>query len=92
MESIRVIDARLAIEILSNKERNAFLKRKALKIGELRKRYKANALADILENKLSKEEKDELENEVLLKLQESNKDGDRYYFEFNEATQELKYY
>ena len=74
MECIRVIDARLAIEILSKKERNAFLKRKALKIGELRKRYKANALADILENKLSKEEKDELENEVLMKLQELNKD------------------
>ena len=90
VESIRVIDARLAIEILSKKERNAFLERKALKIGELRKRYKANALADILENKLSKEEKDELENEVLLKLQELNKDDDRYYFEFNEATQEFE--
>ena len=89
-ESIRVIDARLAIEILSKKERNSFLKRKALKICELRKRYKANTLADILKNKLSKEEKDELENEVLLKLQELNKDGDRYYFEFNESTQEFE--
>ena len=90
VESIRVIDARVAIEILSKKERNSFLKRKALKIGELRKRYKANTLADILENKLSKEEKDELENEVLLKLQELNKDGDRYYFELNESTQEFE--
>ena len=90
VESIQVIDARLAIEILSKKERNYFLKRKALKIGELRKRHKANTLADILENKLSKEEKDELENEVLLKLQELNKDGDRYYFEFNESTQEFE--
>ena len=90
VESIRVIDARLAIEVSSKKERNSFLKRKALKIGELRKRYKANTLADILENKLSKEEKDELENEVLLKLQELNKDGDRYYFEFNESTQEFE--
>ena len=90
VESIRVIDARLAIEILSKKERNSFLKRKALKIGELRKRYEANTLADTLENKLSKEEKDELENEVLLKLQEFNKDGDRYYFEFNESTQEFE--
>ena len=90
VESIRVIDARLSIEVLSKKDRNAFLKRKALKIGELRKRYKANALADILENKLSAEEKDELENEVLLKLQELNKDGDRYYFQFNEATQEFE--
>ena len=89
-ESIRVIDARLAIEVSSKKERNSFLKRKALKIGELRKRYKANTLADILENKLSKEEKDELENGVLLKLQELNKDGDRYYFEFNESTQEFE--
>ena len=90
VESIRVIDARLSIEVLSKKNRNAFLKRKALKIGELRKRYKANALADILENKLSAEEKDELENEVLLKLQELNKDGDGYYFQFNEATQEFE--
>ena len=90
MENIRIIDARLSIEVLSKKERNSFLKRKALKIGELRKRYKANALADILESKLSKEEKDELENEVLLKLQELNKDSDRYYFEFNETTQEFE--
>ena len=90
VESIRVIDARLSIEVLSEKDRNAFLERKALKIGELRKRYKANALADILENKLSAEEIDELENEVLLKLQELNKDGDRYYFQFNEATQEFE--
>ena len=62
------------MKFYQKKERNAFLKRKALKIGELRKKYKANALADILENKLSKEEKDELENEVLMKLQELNKD------------------
>ena len=90
VESIRVIDARLAIEILSKRERNYFLKVKAFKIGELRKIYKANTLADILENKLSQSEKDELENEVLLKLKELNKYGDRYYFEFNEATQEFE--
>ena len=88
VESIRVIDARLAIEIFNKKERDYLLKAKAFKIGELRKIYKANTLADLLENKLSQSEKNELEKEVIEKLKALNKDGDRYYFNFNEQTQE----
>ena len=87
VESIRVIDSRLAIEILNKKERDYL---KAFKIGELRKIYKANTLADLLENKLSQNEKNELEEEVIEKLKELNKDGDRYYFNFNEQTQEFE--
>ena len=87
VESIRVIDSRLAIEILNKKERDYL---KAFKIGELRKIYKANTLADLLENKLSQSEKNELEEEVIEKLKELNKDGDRYYFNFNEQTQEFE--
>ena len=90
VESIRVIDARLAIEILNKKERDYLLKAKAFKIGELRKIYKSNTLADLLENKLSQSEKNELEEEVIEKLKELNKDGDRYYFNFNEQTQEFE--
>ena len=87
VESIRVIDSRLAIEILNKKERDYL---KAFKIGELRKIYKANTLANLLENKLSQSEKNELEEEVIEKLKELNKDGDRYYFNFNEQTQEFE--
>ena len=90
VESIRVIDARLAIEILNKKERDYLLKAKAFKIGELKKIYKANTLADLLENKLFQNEKNELEEEVIEKLKELNKDGDRYYFNFNEQTQEFE--
>ena len=78
VESIRVIDARLTLEILNKKERDYLLKAKEFKIGELRKIYKANTLADLLENKLSQSEKNELEEEVIEKLKELNKDGDRY--------------
>ena len=90
VESIRVIEAKLAIEILSKKERDYLLKVKAFKIGELRKIYKANTLADILENKLSQSEKNELENQTIEISRELNKDGDRYYFNFNEQTQEFE--
>ena len=90
VESIRVIDAKLAIEILSKKERDYLLKVKTFKIGELRKVYKANTLADVLENKLSQSEKNELENQTIEILRELNKDGDRYYFNFNEQTQEFE--
>ena len=78
VESIRVIDARLTLEILNKKERDYLLKAKEFKIGELRKICKANTLADLLENKLSQSEKNELEEEVIEKLKELNKDGDRY--------------
>ena len=90
VENIRITDTKLALEVLSNKERNLLLKVRSLKIKELRKTYGANVLADVLDRKLSESEKNELEDQVVEILKELNKDEDRYYFEFNEETQELE--
>ena len=90
VENIRIIDAKLALEVLSNKERNFLLKVRSLKIKELRKTYGANVLADVLDKKLSESEKNELEDQVVEILKELNEDEDRYYFEFNEETQEFE--
>ena len=90
VENIRIIDAKLALESLSKKERNYLLKVRSLKIKELRKTYGANVLADVLDNKLSESKKNELEDQVIEILKELNQDEDRYYFEFNEETQEFE--
>ena len=90
VENIRIIDAKLALEVLSNKERNFLLKVRSLKIKELRKTYGANVLAEVLDKKLSESEKNELEDQVGEILKELNEDEDRYYFEFNEETQEFE--
>ena len=90
VENIRIIDAKLALEALSKKERNYLLKVRSLKIKELRKTYGANVLADVLDNKLSESKKNELEDQVIEILKELNQDEDRYYFEFNEETQEFE--
>ena len=90
VENIRIIDAKLALEALSKKERNYLLKVRSLKIKELKKTYGANVLADVLDNKLSESEKNELEDQVIEILKELNQDEDRYYFEFNEETQEFE--
>ena len=90
VENIRIIDAKLALEVLSNKERNFLLKVRSLKIKELRKTYGANVLAQVLDKKLSESQKNELEDQVGEILKELNEDEDRYYFEFNEETQEFE--
>ena len=90
VENIRIIDAKLALEALSKKERNYLLKVRSLKIKELKKTYGANVLADILDNKLSESKKNELEDQVIEILKELNQDEERYYFEFNEETQEFE--
>ena len=90
VENIRIINAKLALEVLSNKERNLLLKVRSLKIKELRKTYGANVLVDVLGKKLSASKKNELEDQVIEILKELNKDEDRYYFEFNEETQEFE--
>ena len=66
------------------------MKVRSLKIKELKKTYGANVLTDVLDNKLSESEKNELEDQVIEILKESNQDEDRYYFEFNEETQEFE--
>ena len=66
------------------------MKVRSLKIKELKKTYGANVLTDVLDNKLSESEKNELEDQVIEILKELNQDEDRYYFEFNEETQEFE--
>ena len=66
------------------------MKVRSLKIKELRKTYGTNVLADVLDKKPSESEKNELEDQVVEILKELNKDEDRYYFEFNEETQEFE--
>ena len=66
------------------------MKVRSLKIKELRKTYGATFLADVLDNKLSESEKNELEDQVVEILTELNQDEDKYYFEFNEETQEFE--
>ena len=90
VENIRIIGAKLALEDLSKKERNYLLKVRSLKIKELRKTYGATVLADVLDNKFSESEKNELEDQVVEMLKELNQDEDKYYFEFNEETQEFE--
>ena len=90
VEGIRVLDAKLRLQDLSPKERNVLLRKRGLKIKELRKTYKAHTLADVLDNKLSEMEKQILEDQAVELLKELNKDEDLYYYKFNHDTQEFE--
>ena len=89
-ESIIVIDAKLRLETLTRQERNNLLRKRRLKISELRKTYKAHTLADVLDNRLSETEKQILEDEAVKLLTELNKEEDLYYYRFNDDTQEFE--
>ena len=84
-ETIRVIDAKLRLETLTRQERTNLLRKRRLKISELRKTFKAHTLADVLDNRLS-----ETEDETVELLKELNKEEDLYYYKFNEDTQEFE--
>ena len=90
VEGIRVLDAKLRLQNLSPKERTRLLRKRAFKIKELRKTYKARTLADVLDNKLSEMEKQILEDQAVELLKELNKDEDLYYYKFNHDTQEFE--
>ena len=89
-ESIRVIDAKLRLETLTRQERNNLLRKRRLKISELRKTYEAHNLADVLDNRLSETEKQILEDKAVKLLTELNKEEDLYYYRFNNDTQEFE--
>ena len=55
--SIMLINAQLKVETLCAQERERLIKKRKLKIKELRKTYNAHAAADVLEEKLSESEK-----------------------------------
>ena len=88
--SIMLINVQLKVETLSAKERERLIKKRKLKIKELRKTYNARAAADVLEKKLSESEKKELEEEIARIMTKLNSESDRYYFVFNENTQEYE--
>ena len=90
VESIRVIDAKLRLQDLSQKERTRLLRTRRLKIKELCNTYKAYTLADALDNRLSETEKQILEDQAVELLKELNKDEDIYYYKFNDDTQEFE--
>ena len=60
VESILVINAQLKMQDLSAKEKNRLIRKKKLKIKELRKTYGATEAADVLENKLLQVKKKKL--------------------------------
>ena len=88
IESILVIDARLKIEDLSEKDRTYLNKLRKSKLQVLRKQYKAHALAEDLDNKLTEKEKLLAEKKIIEIQQKLNRDSDEYYYVFNDKTDE----
>ena len=88
--NIMLINTQLKVETLSAKERERLIKKRKLKIKELRKTCNAHAAADVLEKKLSESEKKELEEEIVRIMTKLNSESDRCYFVFNENTQEYE--
>ena len=90
IESILVIDAKLKVEDLSAKERAQLKNLKKMKIKILRKQYGSKELADVLENKLTKEEQRRAENEIIKIQEQLNQENDEYYYVFNDETEEFE--
>ena len=90
LNSILIIDAQLRVQDLSDKERQVLIKKRKMKIKELRKNYGANEVADVLETKPSPSEKAELEEKMIQMQNKLNLESDKYYFDFNEETQEYE--
>ena len=90
IESILVIDARLKIGDLSEKDRTYLKKLRKSKLQVLRKQYKAHALAEVLDNKLTEEEKLLAEKKIIEIQQKLNRDSDEFYYVFNAETDEYE--
>ena len=90
ISSILLISARLKVEDLSDKERRTLIRKRNMKIKELRKTFGAYVAADLLESKLTEEEKREAEEKILEIQEKINEDGDNYYYIFNKETNEFE--
>ena len=88
--SIMLIDARLRIEDLSDKERQTLIRKRKLKVKELKKTYEAKVAANLLEKRMTLDEKKEIEEEIVRMQSELNKDRDEYYHIFNKETGEFE--
>ena len=85
-----MIDAKLKIEDLSKKDRTYLKKLRKSKLQVLRKQYKAHALAEVLDNKLTEKEKLVAEKKIIEIEQKLNRDSDEYYYVFNDKTDEYE--
>ena len=88
--SIMLIDARLEVEDLSDKERQTLIRKQKMKIKELEKTYGTKVAANLLEKRMTLDEKKEIEEEIVRMQAELNKDKDEYYHIFNEETGEFE--
>ena len=90
LETILVIDARLRNEDLSDNKRKELKRKMRLKIKELEKTYGSKTLARTLKKKLTEEQKKEAEERIFQLQSELNKDDDKYYYDYNEDTEEYE--
>ena len=88
--SIMLIDAKLEVEDLSDKEGQTLIRKRKIKIKELEKTYGAKVAANLLEKRMTLEEKKEIEEEIIRMQTELNKDRDEYYHIFNKETGEFE--
>ena len=90
VETILVIDARLRNEDLSDNKCEQLKRKRRLKIKELEKTYGSKTLAKKLKEKLTEEQKKEVEERIFQLQSELNKDDDKYYYDYNEDTEEYE--
>ena len=88
--SILLINAKLEVEDLTDKERQTLIRKRKMKIKELKKTYGAHEAAEKLKSKLSETEKQHVEDEIVRIQGNLNQDRDDYYYIFNEETDEFE--
>ena len=85
-----LIDARLEVEDMTDKERQMLIRKRKMKVKELEKTYGAKVAAKLLEKRMTLQEKKEIEEEIIKMQSDLNKDWDEYYYKFNEDTNEFE--
>ena len=88
--SILLINARLEVEDLTDKERQTLIRKRKMKIKEPKKTYGAHEAAEIPKSKLSETEKQHVEDKIVRIQGNLKQDGDDYYYIFNEETDEFE--
>ena len=87
---ILIINAKLKVRDLSDKERSTLIKTRKLKIKELRKTFNAAELASALSNNLSPQKLSRLEDTLVSHLTNLNRERDNNYYIFNNNTEEFE--
>ena len=87
---ILIINAKLKVRDLNDKERSTLIKTRKLKIKELRKTFNAAELASALSNNLSPQKLSRLEDTLVSHLTNLNRERDDNYYIFNNNTKEFE--